>query len=303
MNALLALDRATARRFDEDGRLRVTDVNISKATVSPYRGEEVPGWQDRDLDPDRIYQLLRDPKELEKAASTFNALPLLIGHTHVTADDPRPELVVGSTGTNARFDDPYLQADLVIRSADAIDLIESGERRELSCAYRFEADMTPGTFRGEPFDGVMKNLRGSHVALVSKGRAGPDVVVADEALRPFTNGDTMALSQRLVRGGDPRTIQAAVRELQEADHATSGILSAQERLACDSAGAIYGAALRRMGVSTAGKHPIALKQIFQAYRQKGRSSAVAMDEAAERDFAKRFPHAARINISSPGRAW
>ena len=43
--------------------------------------------------------------------------------------------------------------------------------------------MTPGTYEGEHFDGVMRNLRFNHVALVREGRAGPDVVVQDE--NPF----------------------------------------------------------------------------------------------------------------------
>src|SRR5262249_21805840 len=35
------------------------------------------------------------------------------------------------------------------------------------------------------YDGVMRNLRGNHVALVEDGRAGDDVVVGDAALKPL----------------------------------------------------------------------------------------------------------------------
>ena len=41
--------------------------------------------------------------------------------------------------------------------------------------------MTPGVYEGERYDGVMTEITGNHVALVSDGRAGPDVVVADSA--------------------------------------------------------------------------------------------------------------------------
>jgi len=178
----LAFDRATVRRIDEDGRLHVAITNISKANVCPYIGREIPDYDRLGLDPDKIYQLLRDPEELAKAAPTFNNIPLLLLHVPVTAEDYRPELVVGSTGTDAEFVAPYLKNSLVVWSADAIKGIESDEQRELSCAYRYVPDMTPGVYEGTPYDGVMRELRGNHVALVEDGRAGPDVIVGDSIL-------------------------------------------------------------------------------------------------------------------------
>ena len=71
---MLAFDRS-ARWKDQDGNLHVRVSNISKATVNPYRGNEIPGWEELGLDPKKIYQLLRDPDELKKAASTFCGLP------------------------------------------------------------------------------------------------------------------------------------------------------------------------------------------------------------------------------------
>ncbi|MFY3690853.1 DUF2213 domain-containing protein, partial [Achromobacter xylosoxidans] len=41
----LAFDRATVRRIDVDGRMHVEISNISKATVNPYRGSEIPDWE------------------------------------------------------------------------------------------------------------------------------------------------------------------------------------------------------------------------------------------------------------------
>jgi hypothetical protein len=51
---------------------------------------------------------------------------------------------------------------------------------ELSSSYRYRADMTPGTAaNGERFDGVMRDIIFNHVAIVERGRAGPDVAVGD----------------------------------------------------------------------------------------------------------------------------
>jgi len=175
----LALDRGSVRRIDQDGRLHVEITNISKGNVCPYLGSEIPGGEALGLDPDKIYQLLRDPAELEKAAGTFNNIPLLSDHVPVSASEPQKEIVVGSTGTDAVFAAPYLKNSLVVWDAAAIAGIESEQARELSCAYRYTPDMTPGTFQGIRYDGVMRDIRGNHVALVAAGRAGPDVVVGD----------------------------------------------------------------------------------------------------------------------------
>lgn len=178
----LAFDKASVRSFDVDGRLRVELTNISKATVNPYLGSEIPGGEELGLDPRKIYQLLRDPDELEAAADTFNSIPVLSEHRPVSADDHQPDLVVGSTGTDAVFEAPYLKNSLVVWSSDAIKGIESGEQRELSCAYRYTPVMEPGTYEGMRYDGRMTQLIGNHVALVATGRAGPDVVVGDSQL-------------------------------------------------------------------------------------------------------------------------
>lgn len=175
---LLAMDKSM-RTVDKFGRLFVKTSNISKATVNPYRGCEIPRGAELGLDPDRVYMMLRDPDELRKAAETFNNIPLLDRHIPVTAQAPSQEFVVGSTGTDAVFADPFLRNSLVVWTATAIAGINTNQQRELSCAYSYDADMTPGTYEGSPYDGIMRNIKGNHVALVEVGRAGPDVVVGD----------------------------------------------------------------------------------------------------------------------------
>lgn len=191
-----AFDRASVRVTDVDGRLRLELTNISKAAVNPYLGREIPDYEALGLDADRIYQVLRDPAELEKAAPTFNNLPLLSNHVPVTADDHHPDLVVGSTGTDAVYEPPYLKNSLIVWSAAAIAGIESGQQKELSSAYRYRAVKESGTFEGQPYDLRMADIVGNHVALVETGRAGPDVVVADA--NPFKKEPEMKKKQRLI---------------------------------------------------------------------------------------------------------
>jgi uncharacterized protein len=173
----LALDRSFAagvpvRRYDSDGRLR-TVANISKAVVSPYQGDEIPGWEALGLAPGRTYQLLRDPAELRKAAGSFNGIPLLLRHRQLQANDHAHAPTVGTIG-DVRMDGPYLTATVTVWDRSAIDAIEDGSKRELSCGYHYVPDMTRGIFRGRPYDGVMRDIRANHIALVDSGRAGPD---------------------------------------------------------------------------------------------------------------------------------
>lgn len=176
---VLAVDRESVREFDKDRRLHVARTNISKANICPYRGAEIPGWQELGLDPDKVYRLLRDPGELKKAAPTFNRIPVLRDHVPVSAEDHQPMEVVGTTGSDADFSEPYLTNSLSLWAQDAIDDVESKTKAELSAGYHYRPDMTPGNFDGMPYDGVMRDIVGNHIAIVETGRAGPDVVVAD----------------------------------------------------------------------------------------------------------------------------
>lgn len=175
-----AYDLASVRTYTVEGHLHVARTPISKANVCEYYGREIPGAEALGLMPNRKYRLLRDPEELRRAAASSNGKPLLITHESSEADDHPKELTVGALGTDAEFEDPYLYNSLSVWDGDAIAGIEDKSRRQLSAGYRYRADMTPGTFRGAPYDGVMRDIIFNHEALVPAGRAGADVLVGDE---------------------------------------------------------------------------------------------------------------------------
>jgi hypothetical protein len=230
----IALDRSL-RSYDLDGHLSVEECNLSKAMVCPYFGREIPKYQELGLDPEKVYQLYRDPAELEAAAPTFHLKPLLIVHKAVSADQPAQELNAGAIGA-AAWKPPYLTAPIAIWTAEAARLVESGKKEQLSAGYRYRADMTPGMADGVPFDGIMRDIKANHVALVVEGRCGPDVVVPDElppelkmrrpklveALKPFLakDADLAALDAALVTAVDEKEEEteeeAAARKKKEA---------------------------------------------------------------------------------------
>ena len=180
---MIALDRDPSKRsYDKDGHLHVEESIISKATVNPYKGSEIPGWEALGLDPNRIYMLLRDPLELEKGAPTFAGKPILFSHKPTTAEDHQTDEVVGAV-MNPRWDAPDLKARLVVWPGMAIKAIEDDEKAQLSAGYRYVPVMEPGVYDGQSFDGRMTQIIGNHLALVSEGRV-DGAVVADNS--PFS---------------------------------------------------------------------------------------------------------------------
>ena len=176
--------KPSMRTKDDNGFLHVALTPISKATVNPYLGSEIEGSKEHGFDPDKIYYGLRDPDELAKGAGTFNGLPLLLEHHPTDAENLPKEWVVGSMGTDAVFEKPYLKNSLTVTDAQAIQYIEDGTAKEISCSYRFTPDFTAGEYTEADgskvhYDFVMRDIKGNHVALVPEGRAGHDVKVAD----------------------------------------------------------------------------------------------------------------------------
>ncbi|SPX94013.1 Uncharacterized protein conserved in bacteria [Morganella morganii] len=178
MTDRLAFDRSM-RSKDGNGHLIVERTVLSKAAVNPYRGKEIPGFESLGLDPEKVYYLLRDPAELERAAKTFSKKQLLIRHVPVDSDEPQKEDTIGTIGSDITFESGMLYGDLCVWDGYAIDLIESGKMKELSAGYGYTPDMTSGEYEGQHYDGVMRNIFGNHVALVERGRIGRDAIISD----------------------------------------------------------------------------------------------------------------------------
>lgn len=203
MKPILVFDASSKRRFDENGFMHVESSHITKEQVAPYRGREIPGWEELGLDPDKVYFGYRPAEELKKAIQTFNGLPIMLMHHTVSADDPKKEYQVGSMATNAVWNDPYVDNGMIFTDSVGIEAVKNGACREISWAYQYDPDFTPGVFNGIPYDFVMRNLRGNHVAIVEEGRAGPDVVVADTSENlPKGVNQFMSMLRNFFRGAN-----------------------------------------------------------------------------------------------------
>ncbi len=173
----IAMDKSM-RSYDGNGHLIVERTIITKVAVNPYFGREIPNYERLGLEPDKIYNLLRDREELKKALPSFNGVQLLLKHTPVSAEDPHNDITVGAV-INPEMNGDVVYASLRIFDKDAIALIENEKLNELSSGYAYVVDMTPGEFEGQTYDGIMRSIHGNHVAMVERGRIGRDAIIAD----------------------------------------------------------------------------------------------------------------------------
>lgn len=188
----LVYDRSpvdSVRTVDDNGYLHVGISNITKEQVAPYLGREIPCFEKLGLKPDEIYGVYRPASELSKPATvaSLNGIPVLLKHAEDSAEAPASNRV-GSTGTDAKWEPPYLTNSLHIQDADAIRRINDGTMREISMGYFYTPVLKHGEFEGVPYDVVMTDISCNHVALVEEGRAGHDVSVKDSTLTLPTGG-------------------------------------------------------------------------------------------------------------------
>lgn len=126
---------------------------------------------------------LRTPEEVFKADSlqSFAFSPLTNDHPPemLTAENTR-EYSVGVIGPPVR-DDDHVRAEVVAMDKKAIADLEAG-KTQLSCGYVCDVETKPGTWNGQPYDAVQRNIRGNHVAIVDVARAGPTARIRMDAL-------------------------------------------------------------------------------------------------------------------------
>lgn len=151
-----------------EGYLICTDAILSRTGKQEYKRCELFG--DACEDPDKIVNVERTDDEVfsDKAMASFENKAVCIEHPdHDVNAENHNELAVGFVRDIHKGEDngkPVMMGTLVITDKDAVEAVESGEYKELSCGYDCDIDDD-----GEP---RQRNIRGNHVALCKQGRAG-----------------------------------------------------------------------------------------------------------------------------------
>lgn len=168
---MLFADTATtleSYRITASGFL-VADVRFARTGIQSYAGAEI----DRsDL---TLVDVYRPPAEVfsANAMRSFAGSPLTMGHPAdaVSASTWRQHSI-GRLGEEIIRDGDFVRATLIVQDAAAIDMIRGGTR-ELSAGYNCDVQWDAGkTADGHSYHAVQRLIRGNHVAVVDKARAG-----------------------------------------------------------------------------------------------------------------------------------
>lgn len=166
------------KEIDINGYWLIKDNPMTKAGVFPYLGKQISP----ELEPDKIYQVLRPKEELTKPETlkSLELIPLLNDHEMVGKDfTPVEEKGShGTTGQNVKVKGNMITNDLRLLSEVIKDEVESG-KKDLSMGYRCRYELTPGEYNGQHYDAIQRDILYNHIALVDEGRMGSDVRVMD----------------------------------------------------------------------------------------------------------------------------
>lgn len=204
-----------------EGYLLCRDVPISRVGSFEYSAAEVglPNLTGSPVHVLRPEEQIFNPETI----ASFEAKPVVIGHARFADPDNWREIAVGTTQNVRRGEgdkSDFLLADLLLTDRKAIEAVESGDLKEVSCGYDADTQETP--------EGIEQiGIVGNHVALVVSARCsgckigdGSMTTSLKTRLRKlFRDGNEDAFNEEVdklqVQDADPEPTPAPTPTLEE----------------------------------------------------------------------------------------
>ena len=155
-----------------EGFLICRNVPIARTGEMVYLARELR----LDGDPERLVMVHRAPEDVfdPAAMASFEGKPVTDGHPPENVGPENFSAYARGHVQNVRREGDYLLADLYINDASLAGDVQNRVKREVSCGYL--CIYTPDG------DGYRQGrIRGNHVAVVPRGRAGHEVGIKDAA--------------------------------------------------------------------------------------------------------------------------
>lgn len=174
---MLVTDRLTIadKKTTTDGYL-VTEARFARTGIYEYAGRDVGKPE---MDKVRVFR----PED-----EVFNADAMAsFAHKPITNDHPNDNVsaaswkrdAVGFTDGRVARDGDFIVIPMMVADAAAIQDVDAG-KSELSAGYTCDLEFIDGVAPdGSEYDAVMRNIRGNHIAIVDRGRAGSDCRIGD----------------------------------------------------------------------------------------------------------------------------
>lgn len=205
-----------AMQVGPDGFLRA-DVRPARTGVQIYQDSDGNRWGELRTE-DEVFS--------EESLRSFDLTTVTNDHPadFVNANNVR-DVQVGTIGTGARRDGRFVRTSLVITDAETIRAVMDG-KMQVSCGYTAQVISDSGVADdGTPFAGRQTNIRINHVAIVDKGRAGPEcsVLARGDAFNIHTTHEVTMQTKTIKLGDSEYTVPEVV-----ADALTNALLQAKK---------------------------------------------------------------------------
>lgn len=155
-----------------EGFLICRDVPIARVGTQDYLARELG----LDGEPDRPVTVERRPEDVFDPAAIASFEGKDVTYTHppeMLAPENQSSYSKGHA-ENVRREGDFLVADLHLKDPTLISEVRNGILREVSCGYLCDYAPSGAGYR-------QTNIRGNHIAIVPRGRAGHDVAIKDSA--------------------------------------------------------------------------------------------------------------------------
>ena len=164
-------------------------------------------------DPDRLVTVRREEAEVfsPAAIASFEGKDVTAGHPAEMVGPENHAAYTKGHVQNVRREGELLVADLLIKDAALISDIRNNIVREVSCGYHCQYVPDGSGYR-------QAHIRGNHVAVVSRGRAGHEVAIKDSAedagkgksMSKFSEAILKAFGMAAHEAEDPAAVEALI---------------------------------------------------------------------------------------------
>lgn len=168
-----------------EGYLTV-QVPITRPGVFPYQRQDGTVQMEAKL-PDEIFS--------DRTLRSARSKPVTDEHPNepVTVDNYQ-SYAKGMSHTDARIEDLKLYVSVTVTDKDLIQKVHDG-KREISIGFLSDVVAEQGTYNGQAYEFVQRNIEINHIAIVDQGRAGPEVAIRSDSdawqLKDEKGGRTM----------------------------------------------------------------------------------------------------------------
>lgn len=170
-----------------EGFLICHDVKIARTGTQNYLAREIG----LDGMPERVLQVTRSAEDVFDPAAIASFEGKDVTNTHPSEMIMQENQAAYSKGhaENVRRVGDYLVADLYLKDPTLISEVKNGAMRDVSCGYYCQYEADGAGYR-------QTHIRGNHIAIVPRGRAGRDVAIKDSAAElPAEKGKVKHMSK------------------------------------------------------------------------------------------------------------